>query len=59
MDSQPETSRHEAVAAQLAWPGKGCCVTPQGAVLRDTERRRLRSLVEPDLAAADVLHAED
>jgi phage baseplate assembly protein W len=31
---------------------------PDAAVLRDTERRRLRSLVEADLAAADPLHAD-
>jgi Domain of unknown function (DUF4440) len=34
-------------------------VTRQDAVLRDTERRRLRSLVEADLAAAGGLHADD
>jgi hypothetical protein len=34
-------------------------MTPDGPVLRDTERRRLRSLVEADLAVADALHADD
>lgn len=32
---------------------------PDAAVLRDIERRRLRSLVEIDLTAAGALHADD
>jgi hypothetical protein len=32
---------------------------PDAAVMRDTERRRLRSLVEADYEAADALHADD
>jgi hypothetical protein len=34
-------------------------VTPDASVMRDTERRRLRSLVEADMAVADSLHAGD
>jgi len=34
-------------------------MTPDATAMRDTERRRLRSLVEADLAAADALHADD
>ncbi len=32
---------------------------PEAALMRDTERRRLRSLVEADLVTAGVLHADD
>jgi hypothetical protein len=34
-------------------------VTLDASVLRDTERRRLRSLVEADMEVADPLHADD
>jgi Domain of unknown function (DUF4440) len=34
-------------------------VTPDASVMRDTERRRLRSLVEADMEVADPLHADD
>jgi hypothetical protein len=34
-------------------------MVPDPAVLRDTECRRLRSLVEADLTAAEALHADD
>lgn len=34
-------------------------MTPDAALMRDTERRRLRSLVDADMAAAGPLHADD
>jgi hypothetical protein len=34
-------------------------MTPDATVLPDTERRRLGSLVEVDMDAADALHADD
>jgi len=34
-------------------------MTVDAMVMRDTERRRLRSLVQPDLAAAEFLHADN
>jgi hypothetical protein len=34
-------------------------MTPDAAILRETERRRLRSLVEVDMEVADRLHAPD
>ncbi|HEY5018901.1 MAG TPA: nuclear transport factor 2 family protein [Streptosporangiaceae bacterium] len=34
-------------------------MTPDVTAMCDTERRRLRSLVEPDLVTADALHAAD
>lgn len=34
-------------------------MTADASAMRDTERRRLRSLVEADLVAAEPLHAED
>lgn len=38
--------------------GEGTRMMPDAALLRETERRRLRSLVEVDLATARPLHAE-
>jgi hypothetical protein len=34
-------------------------MTLDAAVLRDTERRRLRSLADADMEAAGALHADD
>ena len=34
-------------------------MTPDAAVMRATERQRLRSLVEADMDAAGALHADD
>jgi hypothetical protein len=34
-------------------------MTVDAVIMRDTERRRLRSLVQPDLAVAEFLHADN
>jgi Domain of unknown function (DUF4440) len=48
-----------AGAITMSGPTEGVRMTPDAASLRETEHRRLRSLVEGDVATAEALHADD